>query len=305
MLKVTRAPEKILHLKPPYHRSFFRFSAIMIPFLQFVRTRLAFSLLVLLCLTPASMAQAQGDIEDHLQAFDQLSLHALEASRTAEQASSVADVKAQADVVFEAIWGLKSGLADGQAGAAAIHGWKTRWQVTNADFDDGFAERYGTKPPEITDPTALGMLGRGRYVRKQLQALVDGGTATEAQQLHAPHVIASLNNVIGWMKMDDGVTKAERQPRVDLTRVWDAPSAFWLSTSDTGWLHEAYAQALNILKTDYEDDVATARQHAAAMTQLLEKCRDGVDADQDGAIAPAMMEGGLSTALQHAQMGGY
>ena len=141
-------------------------------------------------------------------------------------------------------------------------------------------------------------------MRKQIQALLDGN-ATDAQKLHAVHVLASLNNIIGWMKIDDGVTKAERQPRVDLTREWDAPSEFWLSSADTGWLHEVYAQALNILKTDYEDDVATARTHAAAMTQLIEKARNGIDADADGSIAPKMMEGGLNTALQHAEFGGF
>ena len=178
----------------------------------------------------------------------------------------------------------------------------------HADYLSGmkdFAERYGTKPPEVDDPTALGIVGHGRYARKQLQALIDGEDATDAQKLHGQHVIASLNNVIGWMKIDDGVTKAERQPRVDLTRVWDAPSEFWLSTADTGWLHEVFAQAINILKTDYEDDVAMARQHAAAMTQLIEKYRNGVDADEDGAVEPAMMEGGLMTALQHAELGGF
>lgn len=264
-----------------------------------MRYALATGLLALLLWTPGTTAYAQQDLDTHLKAIQQLSRHALEASRTAEAAASVAAVKTQADVVVEAVWGLRSGLADGATGAAAIHGWKTRWQVTNADFDEAFAERYGTKPQEIDDPARLGIVGRGRYVRKQLQALADGGTA------HADHVIASLNNVIGWMQIDDGVTKAERQPRVDLTRVWDAPSAFWQSTADTGWLHEAYAQALNILKTDYDGDVAMARRHAAAMTALLEKCLSGVDADQNGSIAPAMMEGGLNTAMQHAELGGF
>ena len=92
---------------------------------------------------------------------------------------------------------------------------------------------------------------------------------------------------------------------MDLTHQWDAPSAFWLSTADTGWLHEVYAQALNILKTDYEDDVATAREHAAAMTRLLEKTLTGFDADEDGSVEPTMMEGGLNTALQHAELGGF
>ena len=262
-------------------------------------------LLAAACWTLDAPAYAQDDIGAHLQAIDQLSYRALEASRAAQTGATVAVVKAGADLVFETVWGLRSGLADGHRGAAAIHGWKSRWQVTNADFDEDFAERYGTKPPEVDDPTALGIVGHGRYVRKQLQALLDGEDATDAQKLHGQHVIASLNNVIGWMKIDDGVTKAERQPRVDLTRVWDAPSDFWLSTADTGWLHEVFAQAINILKTNYEDDLAMARQHAAAMTRLIEKYRNGVDADEDGAVEPAMMEGGLMTALQHAELGGF
>ncbi len=248
---------------------------------------------------------AQNDIGEHLQAIDQLSRQALEASRAAESASSVDAVKAGVDAVFETIWGVRSGLNGDNRGAASIRGWKSRWQVTNADFDEDFAERYGTKPQEIDDPAKLGIVGRGRYARKQLQAVLDSENATDSQKLHAGHVIASLNNVIGWTMIDDGVTKAERQPRVDLTRLWDAPSEFWNSTADTGWLHEVYAQALNILKTDYGTDVAMARQHAAAMTQLIEKSRNGIDADGDGSIAPAMMEGGLNTALQHAEFGGF
>ena len=266
---------------------------------------LSISLLIIAFSMLAAPAYAQHDIDTHLQAIDELSRQALEASRAAENAPTVAMVKAGADAVFETVWGLRSGLAGEERGAAPIHGWKTRWQVTNADFDEDFAERYGTKPQEIDDLTALGIVGRGRYVRKQLQAVLDSESAASDQKMHAQHVIASLNNVIGWMMIDDGVTKAERQPRVDLTRVWDAPSAFWNSTADTGWLHEVYAQALNILKTDYDDDVATARKHAAAMTGLIEKYRNGVDADEDGAVEPAMMEGGLLTALQHAGFGGF
>jgi hypothetical protein len=41
------------------------------------------------------------------------------------------------------------------------------------------------------------------------------------------------------------------------------------------------------------------------MTQLLEKCLNGVDADGDGTVKPAMMEGGLNTVFQHAQLGGF
>ena len=117
-------------------------------------------------------------------------------------------------------------------------------------------------------------------------------------------MVHSLSNVIGWMKIDDGVTKGERQPRVDLTYQWDAPVEFWMSTADTGWLHEAFAQALNILKTDYGDDVEMARSHAADMVDLLEKTMEGVDANGNGSIEPVRMEGGLLTAMQHAGFAG-
>ena len=97
-------------------------------------------------------AQSSDDIGVHLQAIKHLSEQAMQASRAAEQAATVAEVKAHADAVFETVWGLHSGLADGSKGAAAIHGWKTRWQVDNTAFDEGFSGRYGTKPPEVEDP---------------------------------------------------------------------------------------------------------------------------------------------------------
>ena len=133
-------------------------------------------------------------------------------------------------------------------------------------------------------------------------ALEAARQATEAPTVEA--VKEHADQVIGWMKIDDGVTKGERQPRVDLTYQWDAPVDFWMSTADTGWLHEAFAQALNILKTDYGDDVEMARSHAADMVGLLEKSMQGVDANGNGSIAPVRMEGGLLTALQHAGFAG-
>ena len=141
-------------------------------------------------------AQSSGDIGIHLQAIKLLSEQAMQASRAAEQAATVADVKAHADAVFETVWGMGSGLADGQTGAAAIHGWKTRWQVDNVAFDEGFAGRYGTKPPEVENPALLGIVGRGRHARKLLLATLDSNEATDAQKRHAGHVIAALNNVI-------------------------------------------------------------------------------------------------------------
>ncbi len=257
-----------------------------------------------LCVGAAQAQAPQADLAAHLQGIRQLADEALAASRAAQQAGTVADVKRHADAVFAAVWGVPSGLAGEARGAEAAHGWKTQWQVDGSEFDPAMAERYGTLPPAIGDPAKLGIVGRGRHARKQLEALMEDAGASDAGRLHAGHVVASLNNVIGWMKIDDGVTKAERQPRVDLTREWDAPSAFWLSTADTGWLFEVYAQALNLLKTDYEGDVATARRHAADMTALLEKALNGVDANGNGSVEPVMMEGGLTTAFQHAGLAG-
>ena len=120
----------------------------------------------------------------------------------------------------------------------------------------------------------------------------------EAVKQHADQVFEAV-----W-GMSYGVTKGERPPRVDLTYQWDAPVDFWMSTADTGWLHEAFAQALNILKTDYGDDVEMARSHAADMVDLLEKTMEGVDANSNGSIEPVRMEGGLLTAMQHAGFAG-
>ena len=264
--------------------------------------RLLAALILSLSLSLDAGAQ---DVSRYVTEIDELARTALDASRRAEQASSVLEVKRETDAVFQTIWGIPSGLAaENTMGAEAVHGWKTRWQVTYSDFDPKFAERYGSAPPEITDPGRLGIVGRGRHVRNQIESLLEEGSAPDALTTHGAHIVASLNNVIGWMKMDDGVTKGERQPRVDLTREWDAPIEFWMSTADTGWLHEVYSQAVNILKTDYDGDTNEAREHASAMTRLIEKALNGVDADNDGTIEPVKMEGGIATAVQHAHLGG-
>lgn len=256
-----------------------------------------------LALPAQTHAQEHNELGTYLTQMQELAEEALASSRQAEQASSIADVKRHADAVFAAVWGMPSGLAEeSAAGAEHAHGWKTRWQVSFSDFDSLFAERYGSAPPEVTDPSALGIVGRGRYVRARIEEMLASGGATSSLSTHGSHVLHSINNVIGWMKMDDGVTKGERQPRVDLTREWDSPIDFWMSTADTGWLFEVYAQASNILKTDYGDDVASAREHAAALTGLIERALDGVDADGDGTVAPAKMEGGLRLALEHAAL---
>ena len=100
--------------------------------------------------------------------------------------------------------------------------------------------------------------------------------------------------------MSEGLKGNEMQPRVSLTYLWDAPAEFWQSSADTGWLDEVFAQAVNILKTDYGTDVAEARKHAAGMTELLQRVLNGVDADKNGTIEPTMMEGGLNAAVRAA-----
>lgn len=254
-----------------------------------------------------AMAQSSGEnVGPYLQEVVELTEGALEASRSAERAEAVADVKAGADAVFEAVWGVPSDQAAEDAhGATYQHGWKTRWQTTPAAFDSAFAARMGTEPPEIDDPRELGIVGRGRYVREQFAVAPDSaGPETPGARYGRETIVAPLSNAIGWMRLDNGITKGELQPRIDLTHKWDAPTEFWNSTADTGWLHEAYAQAVNILKTDYDGDVEMAREHAAGMTQLLEKALDGVDANGNGRVEPIVMEGGLRAALQEAEAAG-
>ena len=235
--------------------------------------------------------QAQDEAGAYLQNIDQLLNQAHAASLNAEQATSVQELKMYTDAVFETIWGTPSGLVL-NTGAAHAYGWKTRWQTDGTEFDEAHVERHGSEKPMVSDPDELGIMGQGRAIVKML--------VSRLEEPHADHVLASLSNVIGWMRLSDGVTKGERQPRIDLTHVWDAPTRFWNTAADTGWLGEVYAQAINILKTEYGEDLATAREHAIAMTVLLEKCRSGIDENGDGAVAPVMMEGGLNTAIQHA-----
>jgi hypothetical protein len=248
-----------------------------------------------------ALAQATNEeIAGHLQAIDQLTRDALEASRMAEEATSVADVKSQADRVFAAIWGSSSGIDQNGVGRAEkVHDWKTRWQSDTDDFELETPDQFGTLPPAITDPAQLGIIGRGRFVREQLW----DSTRADAGNPHFTHINAALSNVIGWMHIDYAPARGG-MPRVDLTYQWDAPSEFWQSTADTGWIFEAYSQALNILKVDYEGDLAAAHQHAADLSRLLEKAINGEDANGNGSVEPVSMEGGLTTALQHAGLAG-
>ncbi|MEM1092957.1 MAG: hypothetical protein AAGJ10_00020 [Bacteroidota bacterium] len=257
--------------------------------------RLIFALSTVLVALPA-LAQDTPDVSAHLTAISALASDALAASESAANASSLADVKVAADAVFATVWGMPSGIVETQHGAVASRGWKTRWQTTYHNFGERYAKRYADTPPEINDIAQLGIVGRGRAVRK---ALVDAGRDDRTDGF-----LIALNNVIGWMKMDDGRTKGEVQPRVDMTRMWDAPKTFWNSTADTGWLHEVHAQAVNILKTDYDGDLDMAKAHASDLHMLVKKVFDGLDADGDGTVAPVIMEGGLNVAMAQAKAQG-
>ncbi|MCY3488231.1 MAG: hypothetical protein OXH34_07290 [Bacteroidetes bacterium] len=245
----------------------------------------------ILIVTVPLLTHAQDQAGAYLLDIDDLLMQAHAASQIALEATEIQEIKAQAEIIAETVWGSPSGLLT-QTGGAAVHGWKTRWQTDGTEFDEAHSGRHGSDPPLVADPKELGMMGRGRAVIELL--------SNSENEAHVDHVMASLSNVIGWMRLSDGVTKGERQPRIDLTHVWDAPSRFWNTSADTGWLLEAYAQAINILKTDYHGNLGMAREHASAMANLLEKCRTGQDENGDGSVAPVMMEGGIDTALQHA-----
>ena len=229
---------------------------------------------------------------------------AVAASRQAEGAASVAEVKQGAAEVLEAIWGIDPGVSGAEPSEVERLGWKERWQVSGDEFDPNFVARLGSEPPTITDPRALGVVGRARAVRGRLEVLLDDESGAGTAGSPADNALASLNNVIGWTHITRGYKGREVQPRISLTHVWDAPTAFWNSTADTGWLFEAEAQAINILKTDYGSEVADAREHAAAMTQLLQRALDGLDANRNGTIEPVRMEGGLAAALSEASEAG-
>ncbi len=241
------------------------------------------------------LVNAQDLAGSYLQEIDDLLLQAHAASKSAVNATDIQEIKAQAEIITKIVWGAPADLLH-QTGVAATHGWKTRWQTDGTEFDEAHFERHGSDPPIISDPRKLGIMGRGRAI---IKLLVDA-----QNEPHADHVMNSLSNVIGWMRLSDGVTKGERQPRIDLTHVWDAPSRFWNTSADTGWILEAYAQALNIMKTNYQGNLDMARDHASAMVAILEKCKSGQDENGDGTIEPVMMEGGINTAIQHAQYWG-
>jgi hypothetical protein len=241
----------------------------------------------------------RSDARKLLGEMQQLTQQALATSRSAEKASSVADVKAAAGKVIQTVWGSAAARGEGNTAELTVPGWKERWQVTGAEWAPSYAKRLGTAQPKITDPRQLGVMGRGRAVRGRLTHFVFDSAASPARE-QAKQVFASINNVIGWTYIGEGLKGNEMQPRISLTYMWDAPPEFWQSDADTGWLDAVFAQASNILKTDYGTDVAEARKHATGMTELLQRVLNGVDADKNGTIEPKMMEGGLNAAVRAA-----
>lgn len=245
--------------------------------------------------TTLSRAEARALLGE----MQQLTRQALARSRAAERAASVAEVKAAAGDVLQAVWGSAAARGEGNVAEIRVPGWKERWQVNGGEWAASYAKRLGTAPPKITDPHQLGVMGRGRAVRGRLMHIdADRPIGSPADTGVRAQVVASISNVIGWTYMSEGLKGNEMQPRVSLTYLWDAPAEFWQSSADTGWLDEVFAQAVNILKTDYGTDVAEARKHAAGMSELLEKVLNGVDADKNGTVEPKMMEGGLNAALR-------
>ena len=232
--------------------------------------------------------------------MQQLTQQALATSRSAEKASSVAEVKNAAGKVIQMVWGTATARGEGNTAELSVPGWKERWQVTGAEWSPSYAKRLGTAQPKITDPRQLGVMGRGRAVRGRLTKIIYDSTAAAPVRESAKQVYASINDVIGWTYIGEGLKGNEMQPRISLTYMWDAPPEFWQSDADTGWLDAVFAQASNILKTDYGTDVGEARKHAAGMSELLQRVLNGVDADKNGTIEPKMMEGGLNAAVRAA-----
>lgn len=197
----------------------------------------------------------------------------------AATADTVEEIKEHAEHVYELIMGVPSG------GTGSTLGWEERWYPQSADVP--------------------GLDAKARYVRELIQVLVDDPNSSDEVQLHGSFVVQSLNNVVGWMIHGTGRKSGTLQPRLNLTYVWDAPTEFWLSSADTGWVHEVSAQASNIIRVNYGDDVEEARKHAEAMIPLMERVFEGAETDADTLFWPYMMRGGLEVVMQHGKQAGF
>lgn len=112
----------------------------------------------------------------------------------------------------------------------------------------------------------VGVRGYFAGAQEHAQLAADAEGATEEVKLHAGHVIISSDNALLW-------------------------------------LEEAIEAAVRVLSSD---SVAEAQTPANELAQRLEMIVNGIDANNDGAIAPIEGEGGLLTAYEHAlNMGSF
>ena len=79
--------------------------------------------------------------------------------------------------------------------------------------------------------------------------------------------MASINNVIGWTYIGEGPRAFEMQPRSASPTCGMRPPSSGNPTPRRAGSTRVFAQASNILKTDYGTDVAEARRHAAGMSE--------------------------------------
>jgi len=219
------------------------------------------------------------EIGEYLKDIYRLAEEIREEIHLAANAETVEEVKEHAAKIYELIMGVSSSDTGGALG------WEDRWY-----------------PQSFEVP---GFDAKARYVRELIQVLIDDPNTPEEVKIHGSFVIQSINNVIGWMIHGTGRKSGTLQPRLNLTYVWDAPTEFWLSTADTGWIHEVTAQATNIVRVNYGDDVEEARKHAADMIPLMERVFEGDETDVDTLYWPYMMRGGLEVVMMHAKQAGF
>lgn len=219
------------------------------------------------------------EIGQYLNDIYQIAEEIREEINLAATADTVEGVKEHAEHVYELIMGVSSG------GSGHVLGWEERWYPQSADVP--------------------GLDAKARYARELIQVLIDDPSSSNDVKLHGQFVIESLNNVVGWMIHGTGRKSGTLQPRQNLTYVWDAPTEFWLSTADTGWVHEISSQALNIIRVNYAGDVEEARKHAEAMIPMMERVFEGAETDADTLQWAYMMRGGLDIVMQHGALAGF
>ena len=138
----------------------------------------AWLLPILLCGWPSLQASGQ-DIGPILTELHGLTAEALEAARQAAEAPTVEAVKQHADQVFEAVWGMSSGLTEENAtGAAHMHGWMTRWQVAFGD-DVEMARSHAADMVDLLEKTMEGVDANGNGSIDPVR--MEGGILTALQ----------------------------------------------------------------------------------------------------------------------------